>query len=414
MARLEVQAERLEQGLENVEEFGRDPGGAGITRLALTEADAWARHYVKRELRALGLEVWHDEVGNLFGRRAGREADAPCVMTGSHLDSVPRGGRLDGPYGVLGALEALRAIDAAAIETRRPIEVAVFVAEEGSRFRRGTIGSAALTGELAAAEALALRDADGVAFRQALASYADEGAPRPARRAAGALHAFVELHIEQGGVLEERAVPIGAVTAVRGLLQHTVRFEGEANHAGATPMNLRRDALAAAAEATLAVERIARELGEGAVATVGRLDVEPGVFNIVPGAAAIAIDARAPRPELLAALDDRIQAACKEIAERRRVRAGIQPRQRLAPAACDERVIGAVERAAAACQLGSLRLPSGAVHDALHLAACCPSGMIFVPSKGGRSHCPEEETSMQQLVQGVSVLAHALVELANG
>lgn len=409
--RLVLDGERLARDLAAIAEHGRDPNG-GLTRPALGPADAAARAYVRDQMRALGLTIAHDEVGNLIGRRTGVEPNAPAVMTGSHLDTVPRGGRYDGPLGVVGALEALRALDAAGVRTRRPIDVVVFTGEEGSRFRRGTIGSAAMAGDVPVEEIWALRDADGVSFREALAIYGDEGPPRKARLPRGAVHAFVELHIEQGGVLEDRRVPIGAVTGINGLLQRTVRVVGDANHAGATPMDLRRDALAAAAEMILAVEFQAKQLGRGAVATVGRCEVEPGGWNIIPGRVAFSIDLRAPSPQTLDDLDADLLESFEVIARRRRVALETSVRQRVEPGRMDELVISAVERGAAARGLRSIRMPSGAIHDALHMANLCPSGMIFVPSRGGKSHCPEEETSVEQMVDGCAVLAETLVVLA--
>jgi allantoate deiminase len=412
-------ADRLARDLEALAAFGRDPAG-GMTRLALTADDGRARAYVAEAMRELGLAVSHDEVGNLFGRRAGSAGnaglDGPCVMTGSHLDSVPRGGRFDGPLGVVGALEALRALDAAGVANAHPIEVAVFVAEEGSRFGRGTIGSAALAGDVAAAEILALRDREGVSFGAALAAaYRDDPATtRPAARAPGSVRAFVELHIEQGGVLEARGLAIGAVTAVAGLVQLAVAVVGDANHAGATPMDLRRDALAGAAEIALAAEHIAGEVGGGAVATVGQLAVEPGAFNIIPGRAVLGIDARAPAQALLERLERELRAAAEAIAARRRLAVTIAVRQRVPAGPLAEKVIAAVERAAVAEGLGSLRMASGAIHDALHMASFCPAGMIFVPSRGGKSHCPEEESSLEAMHRGCAVLARTLAELASG
>lgn len=406
--RLSLSKDRLSRDLAALAEFGRDPAG-GMTRPALSQADAQARRYVRDQMLKMGLCVEHDQVGNLFGRRKGRE-DTACVMTGSHLDTVPRGGRFDGPLGVVGALEALRALDQAGVETRRPIDVVVFVGEEGSRFERGTIGSAALAGEIPVEEVWALRDARGISFRDALASYGDEGSARLAPQSKGSVHAFVELHIEQGGVLETGRVPIGAVTTVNGLLQHIIRLVGDANHAGATPMDLRRDALCCAAELVLAVETAARE--EGGVATVGNLAVEPGAFNIIPGAVTLSTDARASASPILDALDARIRHAAAAVSVPRGVKATVTARQRVAPGPFDERVIGAVERAAAAESLASLRMPSGAIHDALHMAAFCPSGMIFVPSRGGKSHCPEEHTPIEELLPGCAVLARTLVALA--
>jgi hydantoinase/carbamoylase family amidase len=402
-------AERLARDLAELARIGVDPAG-GITRLALTPADAEARAVVRRAMRDLGLRVVHDDVGNLIGRRAGSDPDAAPVMTGSHLDSVPRGGRYDGPLGVLGALEALRALDDAGVTTRRPLEVIVFTGEEGSRFGRGTIGSAALAGDLTVEEIHALTDGAGITFGAALDSYGDEGEPRAATLPPGAVAAFVELHIEQGGVLEARGVEIGTVTAVKGLSQHVVTLRGDANHAGATPMDLRRDALAGAAELVLAVERMARELG--IVATVGQLDVEPGAFNIIPGVVTLAVDARAARADDLDTHGRRLRAAVAEVAARRRLIGDLRARQRVEPGPLDERVISSVERAAQAQGLRALRMQSGAIHDALHMAHVCPSGMIFVPSQGGKSHCPEEMTPIEEMVAGVAVLARVLADLA--
>ncbi len=408
---LELKADRLARDLAILAEIGRDPEG-GMTRLALTESDARAREHVRKEMLAVGLTVTHDEVGNLFGRRAGRQADAPSVMSGSHLDTVPRGGRFDGPLGVVGALEAVRAIHEAGVVTARPIEVAIFVGEEGSRFSRGTIGSAALSGDVPVADILALRDKDGVVFAAALANYGDEGAAIPAARPRGSVAAFVELHIEQGGVLESQRLDIGAVTAVAGLVQLVVRVTGDSNHAGATPMDLRQDALAGAAEFVLAVERIAHEIGQGVVATVGRQEVEPGAFNIIPGAATLSVDLRAASPAILTRLDGEARRAVAEIAGRRKLTASVTQRQRVEPGPLDERVITAVEHAAAGRKLGATRMPSGAIHDALHMAGFCPSGMIFVPSIGGKSHCPEEDSGLTEMLRGCEVLADVLVDLA--
>jgi hydantoinase/carbamoylase family amidase len=409
LSRVRVSAERLGRDLDALAELGQDPAG-GMTRLALSPADAQARAYVFGRMRELGMTTSHDEVGNLVGRWG--PATGPSVMSGSHLDSVPRGGRYDGPLGVVGAVEAVRVLAEAGFAPKKPIDIVVFTGEEGSRFGRGTIGSAAWAGDVPIAEILALRDAGGIAFEDALATYADEGPAVPAKRPAGAVAAFVELHIEQGGVLESRRLDIGAVTAVAGLVQFVVRLAGDANHAGATPMNLRKDALAGAAEVVLGVEKAARELGGGAVATVGKLEVDPGAFNIIPGAAVLGIDARATDPALLDGLERAVRDLAARAAKERGLQAEVTRRQRVAPGPLDERVIGAVERAAAAAGLRSLRMPSGAIHDALHMANHCPSGMIFIPSSGGKSHCPEELSSLDDMARGVEVLALTLAELS--
>jgi allantoate deiminase len=408
------------QLLADLERLGRIGLGAdgGITRRALSNEDAEARSYVAERMRAAGLDVRHDEVGNLRARRPARDGAtwntrSNVVMTGSHLDSVPSGGKLDGPLGVVGAVCAVEALNAAGVQTERPIELVVFVGEEGSRFKRGTIGSAALSGHVAVADVLALVDPDGVIYRNAMATYGDSGAAIPARVERGSVHAFVELHVEQGGVLESSGTDIGAVTTIAGLVQHMVTFHGDANHAGATPMHLRRDALLAAAQWALGIERAAREVGGGAVGTVGKLTVEPGGKNIIPGRVDAICDLRAPTPELLTALAGFVISSLHGIGEQRGVEIEQQLLQRVEPGPMHELAIAAVERAAAAAGLSSLRMPSGAIHDALHVAEVAPASMIFVPSIGGKSHCPTEATQPRDLVRGVDVLARTLAILAN-
>jgi allantoate deiminase len=411
MTALKIDAERLLADLAQLGKIGVGADG-GITRKALSAEDAAARRYVIERMRAAGLEVRHDQVGNLRARRRGRQ-ERPSVMTGSHLDSVPSGGKLDGPLGIVGAIAAVEALNAAGVETERPIEVAVFVGEEGSRFKRGTIGSAAMAGHVPVAAIHALVDGDGVVYKDALASYGDQGAPLPALVEPGAIDSFVELHVEQGGVLEAAGTPIGVVTAVAGLVQRAVSFVGDANHAGATPMNLRRDALLAAAAWCLGVERAAREVGGGAVGTVGKLEVFPGGKNIIPGRVEAICDLRAPSAALLSALDDFVVSSLHGIGEQRGVEIEQLLLQRVEPGLMAERAMQAAERGAARAQLRSQRMPSGAIHDALHMAEVCAATMIFVPSIGGKSHCPTEATDPLHLLQGCEALAYTLIELAN-
>jgi allantoate deiminase len=401
---------RFINDLEYLGKIGLGEDG-GITRRALSREDADARAYVARRMREAGMQVLHDEVGNLRGRRIGTDPSLPLVATGSHLDSVPSGGKLDGPLGVVGAVAAVEALGN--VTCKRTIEVIVFVGEEGSRFKRGTIGSAAVSGHVAVADVLALVDPDGVVYRDALATYGDEGKPIAARAEPGSIHAFVELHVEQGGVLEAAGTPIGAVTAIAGLVQRAVTFLGDANHAGATPMNLRRDALLAAAAWALRIELAAREVGGGAVGTVGKLSVQPGGKNIIPGRVDAICDLRAPDKHLLSALDGFVVSSLHGIGDQRQVEIEQQLLQRVEPGLMDELAIAAVEAGAREAGLGSMRMPSGAIHDALHMAEICPASMIFVPSIGGKSHCPTEATEPKDLAQGVAVLARTLAILAN-
>jgi allantoate deiminase len=407
---IQIDRTRLLADLEVLAEIGRGSEG-GITRRALSKEDAAARNYMKQRMVGAGLTVTHDEVGNLRGRFGSGEH--AVVMTGSHLDTVPAGGRLDGPLGIVGAICAVEALGRVGFSPKRPVEVVVFVGEEGSRFRRGTIGSAAISGHVEVEAIHALVDGEGISFRDALSTYGDEGPRRPARARKGEVHAFVELHVEQGGLLEAEALDIGAVTAIAGLVQRQLSFLGEANHAGATPMHLRHDALLAASTFALEVERIARELGGGAVATIGKFEVFPGGKNIIPGRVEAICDLRAPAAALLSALDDRVCAALGTAGQARGVSTRESLLQRVEPGPMDERVIATIERAAAAAHVKSKRMISGAIHDTLHMAELCPSAMIFVPSTGGRSHCPEEETAPEALERGCEVLARTLAELAS-
>lgn len=412
--KLDLDERRLVADLDTLAAWGRGESGA-MTRLALSPADAAARAWVRDRMRALGLDVWADEVGNLFGRRRGSAEGGPFVLTGSHLDSVPSGGRFDGPLGVVAPLEVVRAWNAAGLSTRRDLCLVVFVAEEGSRFRRGTLGSAAASGYLEAASIRALTDADGVRFGDALASYGDDPPCRaPARLAPGLMRAFVELHVEQGGVLEQQKIPIGIVETIAGLRQFVVRLRGDSNHAGATPMRLRHDALAAAAEVVVAVEFAAQSVGGGAVGTVGRLELgDGGALNVIPGQATLGVDLRAPRAELLDHLEEQLRETIRRAGEKRGVETAIELRQKVPPGPMHPRVTGALARAAEAVGLAHLSLPSGAIHDALHMADLGPAGMLFVPSRGGKSHCKEEDTAPADLTRGTLVLAHALRDLCD-
>lgn len=399
----------LARDLDALAKIGVQPSG-GITRLALTREDAAARDYVADRLRTLGCEARIDEIGNLRGRRAGLDARAPAVWTGSHLDSVPEGGRYDGAAGVVVGVAALQAL--ADEPMRAPIEVVSFMGEEGSRFPRGTLGSAVVAGHVSMHEALALVDTDGVSVAQALAAHGGQRTIAAAARA-GEIASYVELHVEQGGTLEAEKIAIGVVDTIAGLTQLIIRLQGEANHAGATPMNRRRDALAAAAEIVLAVERAAREVADRSVATVGDVHVEPGAYNIVPGRVELRVDMRAPSRDSLAAVEQRIRDAARDVGARRPIEISVERRQHVAPGPMSPKVMGAIENACRRAQRTYLQMPSGAVHDALHMADVAPTGMMFVPSVGGRSHCPEEATSVQDLAIGAEVLAWTLLELAS-
>ena len=403
---------RPERFLADLARYRRVGAGAdgAIDRPALGPADCEARRMLLADLAAAGAHATVDAVGNVYGR-AGAEG-APAVAAGSHLDTVPRAGAYDGPVGVLAALEVLRALGAARARTLRPVELVCFTGEEGSRFPKGTLGSAVAAGALALDEALALRDASGVTLREAVvAAHGDPGAlPRPDAR--GRFESYVELHVEQGGVLERERTRVGAVERICGLVQLTATFRGETNHAGTTPMALRRDALAGAAAFVSAAEERARADRSGAVATVGWLHAEPGGYNQIPGLARLGVDVRAPDPGALDALVADLRAAAAQIAAARALAVEMAERQRVEPAALDPDYVAAVEEAARARGVSVRRMDSGAVHDALKLAPVVPSAMIFVPSVGGKSHTPEELTRDEDLVTGLTVLCEVIARRA--
>jgi hydantoinase/carbamoylase family amidase len=381
--------------------------GEGANRPGLGAAEQAAHDLVAGWMRAAGLEVSRDAAGNLYGRLPGAEPGEPEVWSGSHLDSVPRGGRFDGALGVVAAVEALRRIAATGARPRRTLAAVAFRDEEGWRFGRGFFGSRAVAGALEPGT-LDTPDADGVTVRAALErlSLAVE---EPGGGLVALPRAFVEVHIEQGPVLADRDAPLGVVESIAGLIELDVRFHGREGHAGTTPMHLRRDAGAAAARFHVAVTEAAAEI-DGAVATIGRLALEPGASNVIPGLSRMVVDARAPdddRRDRLAAV---IRREADRAAERHGCRAEVTVTARNAAVIADARVRAALAAAAP----GAPVLPSGAGHDAQVLAAAgVPVGMLFVRSlAGGISHSPLEESGAEDVAGAVAALTAALTELS--
>jgi allantoate deiminase len=392
----------------SLDDLARIGGGAdgGVTRVAwspeLFAAYAWA----EERMRALGLEVEVDPAGNLLGRWQAGEGKA--VLVGSHLDTVPSGGRLDGALGVVAALHAVRLLQDEGFQPARPLWVVAFMDEEGTRFNAALFGSRAFAGE--AVEGVGDRvDAGGTTLRDAMrtAGYALDRAGEAAR--IGDVGAYVELHIEQGPVLVGEGIDIGVVTGIVGLRGYRVRLRGEANHAGTTPMELRRDAFAAAARIALELRAFARGR-ERVTSNVGRIAVAPGGANVVPGFAEFTIDVRATTPAGIRELEDVVAATVERVAQEEGVEAELDQTFALEPLELDERLVETVERAAASEGASSRRLPSGAGHDAMVIGRHVPAAMIFVPSRGGISHSPDEYTHPSQVELGMRVLAAALRE----
>lgn len=362
-------------------------------------------------LEAAGCAVRIDRMGNIVGRRAGAPGGEarPPVVIGSHVDSVPTGGRFDGALGVVCAIEAVRALDDAGVRTRHPVEVAIFTNEEGARFQPAMLGSAVLAGKLSLEDAYQARDRHGVRLVDELERIGYLG-PEPC--AARPLRAYLELHIEQGPRLEEAGLSVGVVEGIVAISWTRVTFHGDQDHAGPTPMRTRRDALVAAAEVVRAVRRIALELGDDPVGTVGWLDVHPNIVNAIPGKVVFTVDLRAPSDAQLDRAVAGVDGAVREAAATESVRLETEPLMRVPLTRFDPEVVGAIEAAAESLGTRHRRMLSGAGHDAQHMASLCPTGMVFVPSIAGKSHCEEEATHFDDVEQGANVLLHAALRLA--
>jgi allantoate deiminase len=391
--------------LVELAQIGGDLDG-GITRVAwspeLFDAYAWAGE----RMSALGLDVEIDPAGNLIGRWQSGGGDRGAILVGSHLDTVPSGGRFDGALGVVAAIHAVALLQAEDFEPARPLWIAAFMDEEGTRFNSALFGSSAFVGE--GVDGLGERvDAGGTTLREAMAATGlDLDRIGDAHRI-GDVDAYLELHIEQGPVLEAAGIEIGVVTSIVGVHGYRVRLAGEANHAGTTPMRLRRDALAGAARIALELRDVARAR-ENVTANVGKIAVEPGGANVVPGLADFTIDVRAPTAVGMTELVHIVEATVARVAEEEGLFAELEQTFALEPLELDPGLLDIVERAALAEGASAMRMPSGAGHDAMLVGGHAPAAMIFVPSRAGVSHSPEEYSSPAHVEQGMRVLAGAL------
>ena len=404
---MRINRERLEESIEALGGVGATPGG-GLTRVALTDDDRRGRDLLVRWMREAGLAVTVDQMGNIFGERAGSDA-LPPVLVGSHADSVPTGGKYDGQLGVLCALEAIRSLNDHKITTRHPVGMAIFTNEEGARFQPAMIGSGVMAGKIPLEDAYNTRDRDGLRLGDELERIGYLGAepclPRPIR-------AYLELHIEQGPILEEEKIPIGVVEGIVAISWSRVIFHGVQDHAGPTPMRTRHDALVAAAAAIRGVREIPRRIGGDMVATVGRVDLTPNIPNTIPGRVTISVDLRDPDDTNLDRALVLLDGVVKDAARAEGVRCELEHYWRVPRTQFHPDVVGAIEAAAKSLGCGHRRILSGAGHDAQYMAAICPTGMVFVPSRAGRSHCEEEFTPMDEIEHGANTLFLAAASLA--
>ncbi|MDE2572521.1 MAG: M20 family metallo-hydrolase [bacterium] len=396
----------LLERLQRLGEVGRT--GEGIERPLFSEAEHQARTLLAGWARASGFDVQQDAIGNLFIRRPGAWASPP-LQTGSHLDTVKGGGRYDGAYGVVGGLCALEALARRGVEMRHPIERVAWAGEEGSRFPKGCLGSSVYAGLTTRQQALALRGDDGMSFADALRGPSGLLAEVPVRETPRMPCGYVELHIEQGPILERNGLRLGVVTAIAGQRRLRISIGGEAGHAGTVPMAYRRDAFNAAAEIAVELERAARRIGE-CVATIGMVRVEPNQTNVIPGRAEIRLDVRSVDDERVRRMIDELEQLARAVRERRNVSIELEPLEERAATPLDPALRGAVRTVVEALGHPVFEIPSGAGHDAMCIAKVAPAAMIFVPSIGGASHVGHERTAPEDLQLGVTALAETLVE----
>jgi hydantoinase/carbamoylase family amidase len=409
---LKINGPRLLKTIRELSKIGRQPGG-GISRFTFSHEDLQARKYVIRLMHDSGLEVIVDEFANIIGRMKGTSQLVPAVLTGSHIDTVPYGGPLDGAYGVLAGVEACRTI----LEHEEPIKnsvgVIVFTEEEGNRFP-GLLGSRGFTGVLKKREAYRLKDQTSISFGEAMveAGLKQTKLSRPDKIRKNA-KSYVELHIEQGPILERQRIPIGVVESIIAPAKLTVKLFGTTSHAGTTPISLRQDALVGASRIALGVREVALRVEGRGIATVGSISVSPNASNAIPGAVTMGIDFRATTMQGLRSLQQSIVSLVRRAALRSKLKVTIETRIFARPASMSPRIVRGIVTAAESLDLRHVRIRSGAGHDCQVMARFTNAGMIFVPSHKGLSHCPSECTYPKDLITGANVLLNTMLNLAD-
>lgn len=392
--------ERMEEHIHLISEFTATPG-SGTTRFTYSQEDLKTRNYIKEKMKKLGLEVREDGLGNIFGKLEGTLKDGPSVLIGSHFDSVPNGGAYDGPAGVVTALEVATLFVENQLKPKYPLEVVALIEEEGARFAGGLMGSRGMVGALSEEEFYALKDKEGISTVDAMKAIGLD--PKlPKIRDPKTMKAFLELHIEQGPFLEERNIPIGIVDAIVGLAQLEVTVEGKAGHAGTTPMDRRADALVKAAEIIAELPKLALEEGEGTVITTGRLNVYPNGANVIPDRVVFSIDIRSGKEEHVQNVIKKV----KDLLDYNRkngIEISVEQSLYMEPKMLDEDIKEMIKQTCNDLNLDYLSMNSGAGHDAMVLSDVTDVGLIFIPSRDGLSHCPEEWSDARHIANGVQI-----------
>ncbi len=412
MSLLSINHQRLKHDIESLATIGREVHNQGINRPAFSDADMLARAWLKQQIEQAGLDVYEDGAGNIHGRLNWDETKA-SVMTGSHIDSVPGGGHLDGVLGVLSGLESLRTLKESGLALPRPLEVVAFSDEEG-RFG-GLFGSSAMCGQLTPEAIHQSKDLSGQSIVEAMAKQGLNAMDAlTATRKPESLHAFVELHIEQGPILEQKQLHLGVIEVINGLVKWQVKLRGSAAHAGAAPMDMRKDAFQGLAEFGVALPKLVAEHGgDRSVATIGRASLSPGAANVVPRLAEFSLDIRDSDQETLNNLVEAIHRYLSDMARRRQLNFDYELHSEIAPVSCDRNICQLIDETASQLGINHTRMASGAAHDTEIMASIVRTGLIFVPSKGGVSHTPAEWTDWQDIYNGANVLLNTLYQLVN-
>ncbi|WHH61689.1 Zn-dependent hydrolase [Petroclostridium sp. X23] len=405
-----INQKRLFHRLLEIGRIGMQEQG-GITRLSYTKEEKEAKELLTYYMLDAGLEVRQDAVGNLIGRKEGGRSDAPVILTGSHFDTVPQGGMFDGVLGILAAIEVLQCMNEKRIETEHPIEVIAFVDEEGARFGFGMVGSRAISGKLRQ-EDLQFTDSQGIALAEAMrqAEFLPDNIADAAAESEN-IKAYIELHIEQGKVLENRNLPVGVVSGIAGHLWIDFRLIGESGHAGATPMKARRDPMTAAAKMISYIDEETKKY-PNAVATIGKMSVLPGGVNVIPREVEFTIDLRDIDETVRNKIEENIVEYAQRICKEQNIELSLNTLQRVSPVKCSKAICDTIERACIETGQEIFTLISGAGHDGMQLKDFCPIGMIFIRSRGGVSHNADEWSSEDDCGVGADVLYHTILELA--
>lgn len=409
MKNTQINADRLWDSLMELAQIGATPKG-GVCRLALTDVDKLGRDLFVRWCEDAGCSVSYDAMGNIFARRPGRDNSLPPIMTGSHLDSQPTGGKFDGAYGVLAGLEVIRTLNDLDYQTEAPLEVVAWTNEEGSRFAPAMVGSGVFAQVFDLDYGLSRADQDGNTLGQELQRIGYAGSEQPGQHPVGA---YFEAHIEQGPILEAAGKTIGVVQGAQGQRWYEVTVTGQEAHAGPTPMLVRRDALVGAARMVEAVNRIGLEHQPNACATCGMLNVMPNSRNVIPGQVWFTVDFRHPDDAILAAMDQALRQELAQIAEAARLELALEQIWHSPATPFDESCVAAVRKGTEQAGYAHMDIISGAGHDAVYMAKIAPAAMIFVPCENGISHNEIENATPQDIAAGCNVLLHAMLEKAN-